>query len=98
MRSGHTFYGHEAGRASRELGQALTQANTFRSLLAETDAALRGAWVAGRLPAGIISNDLIERTRAALAGEAVRRETLEESVDRLSKLPGAITQLTKAGP
>jgi len=62
----------------------------FRSLLLETDRALRRAWADGRLPSGILSDDLIERTRAALAGETRSRpETIAEACNRLAALNGA---------
>jgi hypothetical protein len=72
---------------------AYAQAHLFRELLAETDAALRQAWAAGRLPAGILSADLIERTRAALAGETKAKpmtvgEAVADAASELSTLGG----------
>lgn len=50
-------------------GDSAAEAHMFRKLLAEIDATLRRAWADGKLPAGVIPADLVERTRAALAGE-----------------------------
>jgi hypothetical protein len=79
-RSSSRYYAHQSAATGRQLGSAISEASLFRSLLAETDAALRAAHAAGKLPAGIISDDLIERTRAALAGES-RPMTVTEAVN-----------------
>lgn len=79
-RTTSSYYAREAAAATRQRGAALADAERCRSLLAETDAALRAAHAAGKLPAGIISDDLIERTRAALAGES-RPMTVTEAVN-----------------
>lgn len=63
----------DAARRNRDAGEFLSETMRevwlFRKLLAETDATLRRAYAAGRLPDGVIPADLVERTRAALAGE-----------------------------
>jgi len=71
-RTTSSYYAREAAAASRERGAAMAEASLFRALLAETDATLRAG--ANR------SDDLIERTRAALAGEARRPMTVSEAV------------------
>ncbi len=66
------------------LSASLRDARLFRALLAEMVAAL---------PPGVVSADLIERTRAALAGETNAKpmtlaEAVDAAVERLSALPG----------
>lgn len=59
----------------------VTEATLFKALLAETDALLSRAWYDGRLPAGIIPDDLVQRTRAALTGEtSMKQMTNAEAV------------------
>ena len=88
-----SYYARESARAHRELADARADANRFRALLAETDDRLRQAWRAGRLPDGIIPADLIERTRAALAGEEPGQmstdDVVAEAVKLLAEMPGA---------
>lgn len=78
-RSSSRYYAHQSAATGRQLGSAISEANLFRGLLAETYIALRAALAAGKLPVGIVSDDLIERTRAALAGES-RPMTVGEAV------------------
>lgn len=89
MSGRHGFHARMERDASMRASDALTRAELFRGLLAETDAALRQAWAIGRLPAGIVSDDLIERTRAALDGETKARpittaEAVEMAVARIA--------------
>jgi hypothetical protein len=93
-RTTSSYYARQAGNASREAGAARSEASLFRSLVAEYDAILRRAWADGRLPAGIVSDDLIERTRAALAGETQAKpmtvmEAVQAAADRLEREQGA---------
>jgi hypothetical protein len=81
-RTTSSYYARQAGNASRELGAARSEANLLRSLLAETDATLRAG--SNR------SDDLIERTRAALSGETQAKpmtvgEAVQAAVDRIAR-------------
>lgn len=74
-------YANETRRLYVELSRAKAQANLFRGLLSETDSRLRQAWQRQVLPDGVIPADLIERTRAALAGEPAKALTVSEAID-----------------
>jgi hypothetical protein len=91
--SRYGFHARAAREATYAGADAHAQARLFRGLLAETDAALRQAWAAGRIPAGVLSDDLIERTRAALAGETTAKpltvtEAIADAASELSALGG----------
>lgn len=91
--SRYGFNARMAREASEARGNAYAEAQLFRSLLSETDSRLRQAWSAGLLPPGILSDDLIERTRAALAGETKAKpltvgEAVKAAAEELASLGG----------
>jgi len=92
-RTATSYYARQSATAQRELGAVRAEAQLLRDLLSETDSRLRQAWDAGKLPAGILPDDLIERTRAALSGDQSSRqmtvsEIAGEAVRELAKLNG----------
>lgn len=85
-RTTSSYYARQSAAAHRELGAARSDAELFRGLLVEHEAALRAAWAF--LPAGVVLNDLMERTRAALAGERrpmTQAEAIQIAADRFER-------------
>lgn len=85
-RTTSSYYARQSAAAHRELGAARSDAELFRGLLVEHEAALRAAWAF--LPAGVVLNDLLDRTRAALAGQGkplTVGQAVQVAADRLER-------------